>query len=34
MKHSMSKPDEIYAINPKTGAETELSFRINQFWIN
>jgi len=26
MKHSMSKPDEIYAINPKTGAETELSF--------
>ncbi len=26
MKHSMSKPDEIYVINPKTGAETELSF--------
>ena len=26
MKHSMSKPDEIYAIDPKTGAETELSF--------
>ena len=26
MKHSMSKPDEIYAIYPKTGAETELSF--------
>ena len=26
MKHSMSKPDEIYAISPKTGAETELSF--------
>jgi dipeptidyl aminopeptidase/acylaminoacyl peptidase len=27
MKHSMSKPDEIYAIDPKTGAETELSFQ-------
>jgi dipeptidyl aminopeptidase/acylaminoacyl peptidase len=26
MKHSMSKPDEIYTINPKTGVETELSF--------
>jgi len=26
IKHSMSKPDEIYAINPKTGLETELSF--------
>ncbi len=26
-KHSMSKPDEIYAIDPKTGAETELSFQ-------
>ena len=26
MKHSMSKPDEIYTINPKTGIETELSF--------
>lgn len=26
MKHSMSKPDEIYSIDPKTGAETELSF--------
>jgi len=26
MKHSMSKPDEIYAINPETGTETELSF--------
>jgi len=26
MKHSMSKPDEIYTIDPKTGAETELSF--------
>ncbi|MBA4408885.1 MAG: S9 family peptidase [Bacteroidota bacterium] len=26
MKHSMSQPDEIYAINPITGAETELSF--------
>ena len=27
MKHSMSKPDEIYAIDSKTGAETELSFQ-------
>ncbi|HEX7584348.1 MAG TPA: S9 family peptidase [Prolixibacteraceae bacterium] len=27
VKHSMSKPDEIYAIDPKTGAETELSFQ-------
>ncbi len=27
MKHSMSKPDEIYVIDPKTGAETELSFQ-------
>ncbi len=26
MKHSMSKPDEIYFIDPITGAETELSF--------
>jgi dipeptidyl aminopeptidase/acylaminoacyl peptidase len=26
MKHSMSQPDEIYAIDPATGAETELSF--------
>ncbi len=26
IKHSMSKPDEIYAINPKSGTETELSF--------
>jgi dipeptidyl aminopeptidase/acylaminoacyl peptidase len=26
MKHSMSKPDEIYAIDPKTGIETELTF--------
>ena len=26
MKHSMSQPDEIYAIDPLTGAETELSF--------
>ena len=26
VKHSMSKPDEIYAIDSKTGAETELSF--------
>jgi dipeptidyl aminopeptidase/acylaminoacyl peptidase len=26
IKHSMSKPDEIYTINPKTGLETELSF--------
>ena len=26
-KHSMSKPDEIYSIDPKTGAETELSFQ-------
>jgi dipeptidyl aminopeptidase/acylaminoacyl peptidase len=25
-KHSMSKPDEIYSIDPKTGKETELSF--------
>ena len=27
MKHSMSKPDEIYVIDPKTGAETELTFQ-------
>ena len=27
MKHSMSQPDEIYSIDPKTGAETELSFQ-------
>jgi dipeptidyl aminopeptidase/acylaminoacyl peptidase len=27
VKHSMSKPDEIYAIDPKTGNETELSFQ-------
>ena len=27
VKHSMSKPDEIYAIDPKTGTETELSFQ-------
>lgn len=26
MKRSMSKPDEIFAINPETGEETELSF--------
>ena len=26
VKHSMSKPDEIYSINPKSGTETELSF--------
>ncbi|MEI6680135.1 MAG: alpha/beta fold hydrolase, partial [Mariniphaga sp.] len=26
VKHSMSKPDEIYSINPLNGAETELSF--------
>jgi dipeptidyl aminopeptidase/acylaminoacyl peptidase len=26
MKHSMSKPDEIYSIDPKSGAEAELSF--------
>lgn len=26
VKHSMSKPDEIYSIDPKTGVETELSF--------
>jgi len=26
VKHSLSKPDEIYSINPKTGLETELSF--------
>lgn len=26
VKHSMSKPDEIYAIDPTSGAETELSF--------
>ncbi len=27
VKHSMSKPDEIYAIDPKNGDETELSFQ-------
>jgi dipeptidyl aminopeptidase/acylaminoacyl peptidase len=26
VKHSMSKPNEVYAVNPATGAETELSF--------
>jgi len=26
VKHSMSKPDEIYSIDPATGLETELSF--------
>jgi len=26
VKHSMSKPDEIYSINPENGTETELSF--------
>ncbi|HRR62862.1 MAG TPA: S9 family peptidase, partial [Paludibacteraceae bacterium] len=26
VKHSMSKPNEIYSIDPKTGKETELSF--------
>ena len=26
VKHSMSKPDEIYSIDPTSGAETELSF--------
>ena len=26
MKHSMSKPDELYAIDPQTGTETELTF--------
>jgi len=26
VKHSMSMPDEIYSIDPKTGKETELSF--------
>ncbi len=26
MKHSMSQPDELYAIDPATGAETQLSF--------
>ena len=26
VKHSMSKPDEIYSVDPKSGAETELSF--------
>jgi dipeptidyl aminopeptidase/acylaminoacyl peptidase len=26
LKHSMSKPNEIYSIDPKTGNETELSF--------
>jgi len=26
VKHSMSKPDEIYSIDPKSGKETELSF--------
>jgi dipeptidyl aminopeptidase/acylaminoacyl peptidase len=27
VKHSMSKPDEIYAVDPQTGVETELSFQ-------
>jgi len=27
MKHSMSQPDEIYSIDPQTGAESELSFQ-------
>ena len=27
IKHSMSKPDEIYAIDPKTGVESELTFQ-------
>lgn len=26
MKHSMSQPDEIYSVDPKTGSEAELSF--------
>jgi len=26
IKHSMSKPNEIYSVDPKTGTETELSF--------
>lgn len=26
LKHSMSKPNEIYSVDPATGAETELSF--------
>lgn len=26
IKHSMSKPDEVYSIDPKSGTETELSF--------
>jgi dipeptidyl aminopeptidase/acylaminoacyl peptidase len=26
VKHSMSKPDEIYSVDPKSGTETELSF--------
>lgn len=26
MKHSMSQPDELYAIDPATGAETQLTF--------
>lgn len=26
MKHSMSQPDEIYAVDPQTGAETPLTF--------
>ncbi len=26
LKHSMSKPNEIYVVNPATGADTELSF--------
>jgi len=26
VKHSMSKPDEIYSVDPTSGAETELSF--------
>ncbi|MDD3320885.1 MAG: S9 family peptidase [Paludibacter sp.] len=26
LKHSMSKPNEVYVVNPKTGIDTELSF--------
>lgn len=26
LKHSMSKPNEVYSVNPKTGKDTELSF--------
>lgn len=29
----MSKPDEIYIIDPLSGAESELSF-INKYWLD